>query len=455
MPDRKETVAAMHSDADRAFVEMNARLYGFSPEDITKLYDAYGPYAADLFRTALHTPLNIRSVMNPTLVSPENFSITPATKELLDTANGNKPRLTNEQIARIVNKPGIEIAANIAEYQKQQEARKQIDATYQTISGGQNKPTTSVESLLAAGVTPEDFQAVFEQNQGLLGAIGGGPTCTKLAQAADKVVTKYKRDSKTGKMVPDVGNCKTGVDNIHSSANLPTDSIHSEPSLAAMEQDRKEHTYQGGSKGGCNVDEGLLASGDYIVIDVPNTAYLKQYKGPEWKEMNELFLTCQPGVTMSIDAVDDRGTSQAQTAGGKYGHTAVRRSKNSDHKWGCDFAQDDINFSRYGRTAHACYPKDAEVSEEYAKLLIEHAQQRTGQCLNVEENKKAYEAGQRASQSAQRTRTQTTNQNKATAKTGRSSSTSGSKSSASRSKSSTSRSRSSSTTRRTTGRSGR
>ena len=396
-PERKTVADTMRSDAEKAYLTMSATALGYTADDIDKLYAHYGPYAAKLFEISKQEPITFKSVLNKGTIGQAYTGMT-ATDELLKSVQEGNPPLTAEQIGRIFQKTELEVISNINEYKQQQEKRKQIDSTYTAICDGQDKPSTSVESLLAAGVKAEDFQAVFDKNPDLLGQIGGGPTCAKLAKAADKVVTKYRAN---GQAI--TGNCKLGVDTIHSRADLPTDSLHTAPSLQAIEYDRMLHSYQGKARGGCNVDEGLLASGDYIIVDVENTAYLKNKNGPENKEMNQLFLTCQPGVTMTVDAVDDRSTAQAKTAGGKYGHTAVKTSKTSRNPWACDFAQNDINFARYGKTAHVCFPKDAEASAEYAKMLIEQTQERTGQCLNVEENRKLYEADKKVAEAKTRT----------------------------------------------------
>ena len=431
-PTRKQTSAVMHNDAGRAFVEMNAGLQGYSPEDVTKLYDAYGPYATDLFRTAFLTPVEIRSVMKPTLVSTENFSITPATKELLDTVNGNKPRLTNEQIARIVNKPEMEVAANIAEYQKQEEARKQIDATYQTINGGQNKPTTSVESLLSAGVTPEDFQAVMDADPELAHNIGGGPTCKKNLANINVGLDPNAKSSclkSCQKIIPDsLG--RTSFNDI------------------AYNEYRNDRTWQGSINGGCAAYTVLDHSGDYISVGMKNKAYKKTKNSKEDKEMNEYVRQVRPGCVVSWDCIDDTETRLAlgNTNGGKWGHVCVMGPVLPDGKSeGYSYLrQKTFNNPRYGEELHISFPKDAEVSEEYAKLLIEHAQQRTGQCLNVEENRKAYEASQKASKSAQKTRTKTATQQTETTKqqkgnSGKSTHTSSSKSASTASKGSSGR----------------
>ncbi len=387
MSDRIQITAEMQADAQRAAIEIQAAVRGYTKEDVSKLYEKYGPYTYTLFNTAVYNPTFYAAQTNDTQTYMQNYSNINPVKDLFEKD------LTAKQISLVVGKPELEVAANINEHQASLAARKQIDDTYKTICKGENKPTTSIDSLLAAGVKPEDFQALLNEKPEFLGNIGGGPTCEALTKSANNVKTEYVNGkAKTG-------NCKAGVDTIHINAGLKIDSLHTSVATQAMEQDRIEHSYQKKSKGGGNVDEGLLASGNYIVLNVENKAYLKSKNSPENKEMNKLFLTCRDGVTMSVDSIEDRTIPQANTAGGTYGHTAVRKSRGNP--WGCDFDQEEINFARYGKTAHACFPKDAEVSEAYAKMLIEKAQERTGQCLSVEENTKNYEATKTARQNEQ------------------------------------------------------
>ena len=372
---QKDAAKQMREDAvdtQRVLIEAETRSF-YSKEDLDKLYEKYGPYASDLVRIAISNPSKFDD--NSSLYGYSNLTTEECLKNILEQD------LSDEKISRIVDKPRGEVRSNIDEYKKRKEEERQIDQTYQEICGGKAKDKVSIDDLLAAGVTEQDIQALYEKDHSLLGAIGGGTTCQRLTASANK------------KKSTSQGNCKTGVDEIHRRAGLETDSLHTVQAQRAIQLDKIQHPAQGNSGGGCNVDEGLLASGDYVEIKVKNTAYLKTKGGKEDREMNELFNTCQPGITMTVDSVPDRTTKQAQTQGGIYGHTAVKRSVGEP--WACDFRQKSINFARYGEYAHACFPKDAEVPAEYAKLLIKQAQERTGQCLNVKENQENYARNKR------------------------------------------------------------
>ncbi len=383
MTNKERTKEKMKEQEQRTYLEtqrimLNASGYPYSKEDFDKLYDKYGPYTPDVINMAVSNPNGLNHPGAP--------FIPLTTKDYLD--NLIEKDVDYGQLSYSLGKPEGEIRNNIAKYHQRKEEEQQVDQTYQEICGGKPKSKVSVNDLLAAGVTQEDIQAVFGNNPEMLSQIGGGPTCRALAASANDVETRYKKNPKTGKTEAQTGRCKAGVDDIYTNArrkyDLPSDSIHTKEALRAMDQDRRAHPYQKESRGGCNVDEGLLASGDYIEIKVKNTAYLKPGSSRENREMNDLISGVQPGITISVDSIEDRKKKQAGTAGGTYGHTAVKRSKGKD--WSCDFEQGSINFSRYGEYIHVCVPKDAEIPEEYAKLLIAQAQERTGQCLNVKEN---------------------------------------------------------------------
>ena len=211
-------------------------------------------------------------------------------------------------------------------------------------------------------VTADDLQAICDKIPEAIGEIGGGGTCKKLARAADKVRTKYGSDGK-----PKTGDCVIGTRRIYNNAGIS--SLSCKQAWDAMAEARK--SYQN-TNGGCNGYKALDASGDTISIAIKNTAYGKKRDSKEDLEMNEFFNLVQPGVTISVDSIEDPKVraKQGNTKGGKYGHIAVKRS---DGNWGCDFNQKDINFARYGEYAHISFPKDAKVPAELAKLLVAQA----------------------------------------------------------------------------------
>lgn len=342
---------------------------------VDKLVDKYGAYAYDIVYKALD-PVSLVEHTDGQYRNTRYAIAYFAEKDI-----------NAEKLAAIV---GYDDATKVQEKLNQYEtAKKQklVDEAYLQACGGEEKDKVSINDLMQqAGVRGEDFQAVCNENPELLGAVGGGKTCEALAKAADDVKTKYVG----GKA--QVGMCKSGVDAIHYNAaskyGLPTDSLHSADSTKAIAQYRKERPYQGSSNGGCNLYAGLESSNDYVTVAVKNEAYRKTKGGQEDKRMNQLLLQCQPGVTVTVDAVEDRKIAQAQTAGGKWGHTVVRanKTKSAGRPWACDFEQGDINFPRYGEYAHVCFPKDAYVSKDYAKMLIEKAMNRpANEQTNVQE----------------------------------------------------------------------
>lgn len=342
---------------------------GLDVEQVNKIANKYGAYAYDLCYKAVDAPAELVDYTDGKFRNTR-FSISYMAQN----------DLSQEQLAGMVGyHDATKVGENLATWEKSKQ-QKFIDDTYAQVCGGEAKDKVTITSLMKqAGVKSADFQAVCNEHPELLGEIGGGKTCEALAKAADQVVTRYGPNGKAK-----VGMCKSGVDAIHANAarryGLPTDSLHSQKSQEAIVQYRRERPYQGKSNGGCNLYAGLENSGDYVTVAVKNTAYLATGANTtaKNKEMNDLFIRCQPGVTMTIDDVGNRRSSQAQTAGGKWGHTAVRanKTKRQGRPWACDFEQDEFNFARYGEYAHACFPKDACVSEEYAKMIIAKAQER-------------------------------------------------------------------------------
>lgn len=215
------------------------------------------------------------------------------------------------------------------------------------------------------GVTVEDFQAVYEKNPEIIYALGGGETCKKLANSADRVVTKRRRG------IPLTGHCLPGVRNIYSQASI--DSLSCDIAREAMIKSRMPYQK---TNGGGNGYIALEASGDYLTIKIENKAYNKPKNSPENKEMNDIVKDVNPGITVTVDSISDRmvRAKTGNNVGGTYGHIAVKRN---DGCWGCDFKQETINFARYGEYARICIPKDAEISSEYANMLIEEANERS------------------------------------------------------------------------------
>jgi len=265
-----------------------------------------------------------------------------------------------------------------------------IDEAWARATNNRQTDKVSVQDLLdKAGVTSEDFQAVCDQHPELIQHIGGGATCGVLGTVATTVKNEYTTD-KNGKKKVKAGRCHSGVIEIHRKANnivergknpdtkgAMTDSLFTQEAKQAGETYRKERPYQGGSNGGCSEVAMFKASDDYVTVAVPNKAYGK-YKGcKESQELNSLFYGVQPGVTITVDSIEDNAMRKRQgnTNGGKWGHCAVKRK---DGRFACDFVQTSIDFSRYGEYAHACFPKDASVPKEYAQMLIEQAQKRMG-----------------------------------------------------------------------------
>ena len=228
---------------------------------------------------------------------------------------------------------------------------------YQNTFGSSER--VSINDLLQrTGVKPEDFQAVCNEHPEIIQNIGGGPTCARLAASSDNVRSRYVN----GKVV--TGSCLRGVDNIY--AQCRNDSLSCREAQIAKQNYKRSYQSANGGTCGYAALEGSVA--------IRNDAYgTTDRKSPEYARMNNLFRGVQPGVTVTIDSIDDTNMRKrlGDTAGGKYGHIAVKRN---DGNFACDFVQKDFNFCRYGEYAHACFPKDATISREYAEMVIARAQ---------------------------------------------------------------------------------
>lgn len=232
---------------------------------------------------------------------------------------------------------------------------------YDEISNGQEQVT--IETLMRqAGVTAEDIQVVANTHPEIISRIGGGRTCERLADEASR---------RGGRAL---GQCGGGTRRIYEAAGCANDSINSPAARYARDQYRRNYPFKGNDPGADSFYIGLEASGNYVSIDIENHAYRKARGGQEDREMNEYLRTVQPGVTVSFDCVFERDISQAGTAGGKWGHVAVKRN---DGKFQCDGTQSSINCARYGPQIHVSFPKDASIPREYALLLIQQQQERT------------------------------------------------------------------------------
>lgn len=223
----------------------------------------------------------------------------------------------------------------------------------------------SIQELMAEyNVLPDDFQTLCNKDPEIIKAIGGGKSCENLANAADKVRTKYNRG------IAVTGYCLPGVRNIYNKCQ--NDSLSCQPAQTAIVASRLPYQK---TNGGGNGYVALEASGNYVVFAIENKAYGKQRRGPEEQAMNDMVQQVQPGITLTVDSIENTQMriKTGNTNGGKYGHIAVKRH---DGNWGCDFNQKSINFTRYGKYTRICVPKDAYVSEEYAQKLIETAKER-------------------------------------------------------------------------------
>lgn len=415
-PDRKTVADTMRIDAEKASLTMRATALGYTADDIDKLYAHYGPYAAKLFEISKQEPITFKSVLNNGAIGQAYTGMT-ATDELLKSVQEGNTPLTAEQIGRIFKKTEIEVIGNINEYKQQQERRKQIDSTYTAICDGQNKPSTSVESLLAAGVTAEDFQAVFEQDKTLAFNIGNSPSNNAFVDAAKNKNLGSAR-----------GKCGIGTQAV-------CDSIPGNPTARALHTQTPRYALDEGiaAGGASGYYARLEQSGKYITLKMDNKAFvdttnvsnkynyimqnrLTEQNKKNIQQMKEFTDQLPRGTIITWDNHTTKASNGSVSPlqvpqktlgqGIQYGHVTVKITDphQGTQLYKCDGLQENPHATGwYGKNIHMCYNIDCQVPAEYAKMLIEQAQERTGQCLNVEENRKAYEAGQKAADAKTRT----------------------------------------------------
>lgn len=422
-PDRKTITDTMRTDAEKASLKTKVIGTGYTSDDVDKLYDHYGPYASKLFDIAMHESITFNAALNNSMQDMgEAYSHTTAIDKLFDSVQEGKTPLTCAQISRIVNKPELEVAGNINEYKKQQEMRKQIDNTYTTICNGQNKPSTSVESLLAAGVTPEDFQAVFEQDKTLAFNIGNSPSNNAFVDAA-----------KNKNLGSAQGKCGIGTQAV-------CDSIPGNPTARALHTQTPRYALDEGiaAGGASGYYARLEQSGKYITLKMDNKAFvdttnvsnkytyimqnrLTEQNKKNIQQMKEFTDQLPRGTIITWDNHTTKASNGSVSPlqvpqktpgqGIQYGHVTVKITDphQGTQYYKCDGLQENPHATGwYGKNIHMCYNIDCQVPADYAKLLIAQAQERTGQCLDVEENRKAYEAGRTASQTASNIRNRRT-----------------------------------------------
>lgn len=411
VPEKQEIKFVMQEDSSAAWDESAILVSGCSKEDIEKIHDQYGPYASTLIKTAVLAPnkfnTGILNVLPPVSnnLSPWNIlNIDPIknSSEAIRDLIADKP-LDYETIGKVLNKTPVEIEQGITEYKEEQARLAQINDTYKTVCNGEEAKSTSIESLLAAGVTMEDFQAVFEKDETLAFNMGNSASTNAIVNAAKNI--------NNGRAT---GYCGAGTQEV-------TDSIRGNPTSRALHSNTPQYALDQGipSDGASGYYARLEQSGNYIVLTKPNeacvdTTNVRNDKKRDYIINNRNSAANKAAIERMCDFTDQlpRGTiitwdnhtstdskgNITPIEGGNgitYGHVAykITNPDDKDQAYKCDGVQKNPHTAGwYGKNIHMCYNIDSEVPAEYAKKLIEQAQERTGQCLDVEENRKNYEA---------------------------------------------------------------
>ena len=267
--------------------------------------------------------------------------------------------------------------------------------TYVRICYGKPKDYITIEELLAAGVTAEDIQALADKEPTLAYNIKDGPTMSKIAEAA----FTFAKNNPGAKAL---GNCGTGLRN----------NVASKVGGIYQSALASQATYlpSGIGSGGCTYWRRLEQSGQFITITRPNTAYVPEDKLTsadkrnleQIKIMNNYTDLLPAGVTICWDnqivngkprSTNLPGAKNNHAGGLQDGHTGAKASPPGTPSIHVnDGIQHNPHYAGwYGKYMHISYPIDALVSAEWAEKLIQQAQERTHQCLDVASNQKAYQ----------------------------------------------------------------
>ncbi len=487
--DVKESMQSQNYDRQKAWVQIATTGF-YTKEDIDRLYEKYGPYVPDLIRTAQSTPSKfgdpnsyynaisskecldnlLKKDFTPKQIgdilgkpegeirdnitrykqsqatsrTPQSTSTTTRsqTKSAMRTQSQQAQQTQRTQQSQTQTpKQESRSATKTSLRQQSQQASKTTDTpaamaekTYQQICNAQDDSSVSIETLLAAGVTPEDFQAVFEKDQTLAFNMGNSPLNNAIVDAAKN--QGIGEDNKGGG-----GNCGLGV-------KAACDTVPNNPISRALYQSTPQSAIDQGipSSGASGYYARLEASGECIVLTTPNKAYVdisgqrgnnqalstyikttltySPYRSAQ-QEMKDFTDQLPRGTIITWDnhvVTDKNGKKKPLEVGHgmQYGHVCIKATDPGPmtiQKYKCDITQYNPHATGwYGENIHMCYNIDCQVPKEYALQLIEQAQERTGQCLDVEANKRVYEESKRAKEQVQ-SRSSTSSKAKTTSKT--------------------------------------
>lgn len=213
-----------------------------------------------------------------------------------------------------------------------------------------------IKSLMKAGVTSEDLQAVLS-DKNKLSQLTSGNTGNRLAKAADRVIGRCN------------GGCLAGAQGIFATAGY----TYIEGNSSAWP--KKE--WDSSSNSGCNMYVPLEKSGEFVTLTVKNEAYKKPEGSLEERKMREFNKQLPAGTPACVDNFkpdDVYGRRSLQNDGQKHGHAWVQNNRGASCSDGVQ--PDGPKFSRYGKNMHISLPKDTKVPENIAEQLLTRAKER-------------------------------------------------------------------------------
>lgn len=383
-----------------------AKIVEFVGEDVaTILIEKYGEHAFSLYTKVCEAPANVVSITDGKFRNSRECLLYIAQNDIPD-----------DKIASLL---GVSVE-DITNGRKSSLFDKRVDAneTYKLIAG--DVASVSIEQLLRAGVTQEDFQIVFEKDNELAFNIGESPSNNRIIEKS-----KYKNNGRA------MGKCGTGTKAV-------IDSIPGNPTAKALRLSTPKSATEEGmaAGGGSGYYARLESSGQYVVLDMPNKAYVDTTEIPDnqkykyilnnrrtednknnIEEMLEFTNQLPKGVILTWDnhVVNLYGKkkpldvkSGATGQGIEFGHVCMKTTSPKDDKqeYKCDGKQTNPHHvGWYGENIHMCYNIDCQVPKEYAKMIIAQAQERLGYELDAEiikQNQATYDKKYKKSKTSSR-----------------------------------------------------
>ena len=239
-----------------------------------------------------------------------------------------------------------------------------------------SKGYITFDDLQQAGidVSTADIQAVIDKQKSLEGkakviqSIAPG----KRAQDLSDYMTKNTRGRPQGDCLTGV---QTGMVNVYGSDEASP--------INGMNEEWKEYKHAK-SNSACDAHHLLDNSGDWVTIDVKNSAYHDASKNGEMQAFNSQLRSGTVASTDNLAIEGSRGYENG-TRSAIHGHIWVK-GKNGENLSDGVQSESGIDFSRYGKEMHVSISTDSRIPDDLAKEFIAMSEQRRSQYSMLQEN---------------------------------------------------------------------